>query len=201
MSEATERRRRTRLPAEDRQRQVLDVATRLIAERGYWGMSLREVASACGVSLGAVLHHFSSKDALLLAVLAHRDRLDIAALEDVFGPVTAWLEPPRVTLAALCAAIVARNAEQPEIVRLYSVLAAEALDPRHPAHDHFADRQRNALAGLALFAPAGCDADAAAARALALMDGLQLQWLRDPSRDWLADWRRATAGMAELRPD
>jgi AcrR family transcriptional regulator len=49
--------------------QLIDVATRLFAERGYDGTSIEAVLAGSGVSRGALYHHFPGKDALFLAVL------------------------------------------------------------------------------------------------------------------------------------
>ena len=48
---------------------LVDVATRLFAERGYDGTSIEAVLAESGVSRGSLYHHFPSKDALFWAVL------------------------------------------------------------------------------------------------------------------------------------
>jgi AcrR family transcriptional regulator len=48
---------------------VIDVATRLFAERGYDGTSIEAVQAASGVSRGSLYHHFPGKGALFWAVL------------------------------------------------------------------------------------------------------------------------------------
>jgi AcrR family transcriptional regulator len=187
-----------RLPVEQRREQLLGAATALISERGYWGLSLQDVADACGITLPGVLHHFGSKDGLLVAVLEHRDRLDEAALtEQLAGQFGDGRAPD---LAGICDAIVARNAGQREIVRLYAVLDAESLTPDHPAHAFFAERQRRTLALLSRWGPQAGDGDALARHVLALMDGLQVQWLRDPELDLLASWRAVSRQVPALRP-
>lgn len=184
------------MSAEGRRSQILEVATRLIAERGFWATSLREVGDACGITVAGVLHHFPSKEALLVAVLDRRDQLD----EQVVSArlVAAVGAGEKVTMAQVCREIVARNAGQRELVQLGSVLSAESLDPQHPAHEHFRERQRWVLEGLAECAPVGSDAAALARHALALLEGLELQWLRDPSRNWVEDWDRVAAGIPEF---
>ncbi|MGH2755012.1 MAG: TetR family transcriptional regulator [Actinomycetota bacterium] len=47
---------------------LLDVATRLFADRGYEGTSIEGVLAEAGVSRGALYHHFPSKEALFEAV-------------------------------------------------------------------------------------------------------------------------------------
>ena len=151
--------------------------------------------------MSGVLHHFPSKEALLVGVLECWDALERKALHAVIGTDKLREGAPEVSLGRVCREIIARNVGQREMIRLYSVLQAESLDPDHPAHSYFAERQTRALAGFAQLAPAGSDADAVARRVLALMEGLQLQWLRDPPPDWVQEWQRVTADFPDLRDD
>jgi AcrR family transcriptional regulator len=177
------RRERSRLPAEERRRLIIEAATALVAERGFWGLSMQDVADECGLTVPGLLHHVGSKDGLLVAVLEHRDAEDRRALGD----------PPPADLRALCAALVRRNATQPEIVRLFAVLAAESLAPDHPAHDYFTARQQDVLDALtALARPVAARPEGLARQIVATMDGLQLQWLREPAHtDLVAMWEAA----------
>lgn len=59
------------MPTELRER-ILDEALSLMAERGFAGTSMRQLAEACGVRVAALYHYFESKDALLSAVIAER---------------------------------------------------------------------------------------------------------------------------------
>lgn len=209
MADSISIRRRVRMPAEERRRQIIDVATAIIAERGYWGLSLQDVADSCGLTVNGVLHHVGSKDGLLVAVLDHRDETDARALASLLGidlpddrsiaSLTDIAVERGIGIGAMCRAVVERNAAQPEIVRLYSVLEAESMSPEHPAHDYFTERQRIALSGFArLLAPRDADAEAFARHILAVMDGLQLQWLREPGSDLLAIWDAVSPGVAGL---
>jgi AcrR family transcriptional regulator len=62
---------------------ILDTAERLFATHGFKATSLRAITSEAEANLGAVNYHFSSKDALILAVLRRRmkplnqERLDL----------------------------------------------------------------------------------------------------------------------------
>jgi AcrR family transcriptional regulator len=55
-----------------RKEEILDVATRHFAERGYEGTSMNDVAEAVGVRKASLFYHFETKEALYEAVL---DRL------------------------------------------------------------------------------------------------------------------------------
>ena len=58
-----------RLPAEQRRRQLLDVACEVFAERGFHATSMDDVAGAAGVTKPVLYQHFASKRALFLEVL------------------------------------------------------------------------------------------------------------------------------------
>lgn len=185
---------RTRMSASERLTQILTVSAGLIAERGFRGLTLRDVALECGITEGGVLHHVGTKEQLLVAVLEYRDALDLAQLADLLGVEADVFDTGReapVGLRELCAALVRRNAGQPEIVRLYTVLNGESLDPAHPAHEYFLTRERWALDLFASAAGGAGDAGAErrALQVLAAMDGLQLRWLRDlDGIDLVAEW-------------
>jgi AcrR family transcriptional regulator len=55
--------------AATRREQILDTAARLFAERGFHGVSVVDLGSACGISGPALYKHFPSKDALLAEML------------------------------------------------------------------------------------------------------------------------------------
>jgi AcrR family transcriptional regulator len=193
------RRDRARLPAAERRRQIIEVTTRLIAERGFWGLSMQDVADDCGLTVPGLLHHVGSKDSLLVAVLEHRDDADARSLAAELGvPVDRlWAEGTQlITLAQVCAALVRRNAGQPEIVRLFAVLEAESLAPDHPAHDYFQARQQRTMKTLAALVPPSADPRALAGQVIAMMDGLQIQWLREPGTiDLVAAWDAAAGRL------
>ncbi|MFB9834126.1 TetR/AcrR family transcriptional regulator [Actinoallomurus acaciae] len=65
---------------------ILDQATTLFAERGYAATSLEHVASATGVTRGAVYHHFADKQALFEAVLDAQER---QAIDEIAAVATA----------------------------------------------------------------------------------------------------------------
>lgn len=175
----------------ERRAQILDATASLLAGRGFHGLSIQDVADACGLSQTGVLHHFPTKETLLLELLKDRDARDYEELVE-YGSLTA--ASPADALLAL----VTRNAQRREFVRLYAVLEAESLADDHPAHDYFADRQARALHEFSRIAPAGVDSTAFARSVLAMMDGLQLQWLREPGLDLPDAWLGAAASIPGL---
>ncbi len=179
---------RRRLEPRVRRQQILDTATGLIAARGFHRLSLAEIAEAVGVTNGGLLHYYGSKADLLMAVLEQRDTLDA---QFVRGERAAEADHSTDLLAcrAELLALMRGNASQREIVRLYTVLSAEALDPGHPAHAFFQrrlERSRRLLREMA--AAWHPDPESFAVQVLAFMDGLQLSWLRDPAIDVVAEW-------------
>ena len=58
--------------------QILVAATKLLARQGYAALRVAAVAKEAGVSLGGQLHHFPSKESLVIAVL---ERLSARALD------------------------------------------------------------------------------------------------------------------------
>lgn len=79
-------------PNRDVRQATLDAALALFAERGYFGVGLRDIARRAGVREGALYHYFAGKEALLAALLQD---LDGAA-----DPVRAAVEAPVTDLRA-----------------------------------------------------------------------------------------------------
>jgi AcrR family transcriptional regulator len=59
----------TRLPAEQRRRQLLDVACGVFSTRGFHATSMDDVAAAAGVTKPVLYQHFPSKRALFIELL------------------------------------------------------------------------------------------------------------------------------------
>jgi AcrR family transcriptional regulator len=60
---------RPRARLEQREADIIDAATRLFASDGFHATSTRRIAAEAGVSEGTVFNYFSTKNALLLAIL------------------------------------------------------------------------------------------------------------------------------------
>jgi AcrR family transcriptional regulator len=161
--------------------EIVEAATALFGEVGYRSASLREIAARCGISHPGLLHHFASKELLLQAVLERRDQVDAQGigLDESRGADT----------LARIVALVGRNAERRAIVELFATLSAESVAPDHPAHAYFVERYRNVVVILArAYSEAaedgvladGIDPEDAARELVALLDGLQVQWLLHP---------------------
>jgi AcrR family transcriptional regulator len=164
-----------------RREDILTSAVALYAEAGYQGSSLREIAKRVGITHAGLLYHFPSREALLAAVLERRDA-DDAERERLAGP-------PGLDALRRLLALAEYNVRHPGIVDLYARLAAEAVAPGHPAHDyferHYAQARSYAIESFQVLAGrgelrSGVDPVYAGLTFVALMDGLQVQWLSNP---------------------
>ena len=169
--------------------EILLVALEVFARSGYRGTSLREIAKAAGLSLPGLMHYFDSKEDLLTSVLSERDHLDYELVLGELGELGA-ADPIDGFIA-----VMRHNADVPGLVQLYSTLAAAASDPEHPSHVYFKERfaafraqfvemVREGIAAGTL--PDDLDPLMTASSFLALADGLQLQWMVDPTIDMAA---------------
>ncbi|MET7645448.1 TetR/AcrR family transcriptional regulator [Streptomyces sp. NPDC005426] len=188
---------------------ILESATELFARSGFHAVSLRDIAAHAGLTHAGLLHHFPGKEALLLEVLSLRDQVDAQSLfPGILRPDAP--EPEPAERLRRLVEVVVRNARTPGLVALYAKLAAEASDPEHPAHQYFVTRYRVLRREMtelleALFATAGPEATgdpaAVAQQWLALMDGLQTQWLLEPDTVDMAEQVRAFLRTHGLRPE
>jgi AcrR family transcriptional regulator len=202
MSESTpngERQPRTgkSLKAQQRRQEILQIAMDTFAARGYNNASLQEIADRAGVTQAGVLHYFRSKAQLLTSVLDLRDATDIEQLGSERPRGLAFLRHLVDTAR--------RNTEREGIVRLYSVLSAESVTEGHPAQDYFRDRYAGlramvcealAEAGELGETRADLNIEDAANAIIAVMDGLQVQWLLAPdSVDMAASTDRVISAL------
>jgi len=72
-----------RTPDVQRRRQLLAALVEEFATGGIGDRSLREVAAAVGTSHRMLLHHFASRDELLLAIIEEVERRQMAILSDL----------------------------------------------------------------------------------------------------------------------
>ncbi|MFE5595417.1 TetR/AcrR family transcriptional regulator [Streptomyces sp. NPDC056549] len=189
-----------------RRQKILDTAVDHFGQWGFHASSLARIANDCGITQGGLLHHFRSKEDLLLSVLAQSEQHDE---ERLFGVDPDSYADYLETLVAL----VEENTRRPGIVRMFNVLVGESGNVGHPAHAYFKERYARVLrhtVGVLEEAVrrgelrAGLDCPAVAQEHLAVMDGLQIQWALDPSAMDMparvgAYFRRRYAEMAAAR--
>jgi len=165
-----------------RRLEILDASVDIFGAKGFTGGTLQEIAEQVGMTHAGILHHFGSKEQLLLEVLVHRDETDVAHLEGKHIPDGVALFRHLVKTAFL-------NAQRAGIVQAYAVLSAESVTDDHPGREFFQNRYRNLRDEVSHAFTVVCEeqgvedattiADASAA-ILAVMDGLQVQWLLEP---------------------
>ncbi|WP_137843718.1 TetR/AcrR family transcriptional regulator [Microbacterium sp. 2FI] len=165
-----------------RRRDILDAAVEIFGSKGFTGGTLQEIADQVGMTHAGILHHFGSKDQLLLEVLRHRDETDVADLEEQHIPDGMALFRHLVRTAFV-------NAHRAGIVQAYVVLSAESVTDDHPGRAFFQKRYETLRGEVAHAFQVVCaeqgvtsleTVDLASASILAVMDGLQVQWLLDP---------------------
>jgi AcrR family transcriptional regulator len=178
---------RRRLARDVRRREIIEAATCEIAARGYYGMTVERVALACDLTVPGLLHHFPSKRDIFLAVLDHRDDVDLSAV----GVASGHKRLDRKSSRAVLDELMRHNLGQREVLRLYSVFNAESLNGDHPAHAYFSDRLARARSAVAtLVSKWHPEPESFALQVLTFAQGMQLLWLRDPSIDIAGEWYR-----------
>ena len=178
--------RRARQPRQataERRAEILRAAANTFGSKGYKNGSLTEVAEQVGITHAGVLHHFGSKEQLLVEVLEYRDKEDVRDLEgqhipERHGAVPAprahradERRPPRHRAGLLGAHRRVRHREPPR--------------PRlghRPLH-HPARRDPAAIVEVGGGTVPDDVAACAASAIIGVMDGLQVQWLLDDGVD------------------
>ena len=193
-----------------RREQIIGAATAVFAEYGYAGGSVRTIADRIGVSPASLLQHFGSKEGLLMAVLEDWDRHTVEA------------QPDRRDRAGLLPPAAGGDGRPPGnrgLLELFSTIAAEASSPSPSSPRVHPARYTDNLATLAAHLREAIDAgesreltpaeiDQEVRLVTAVLDGIGLQWLLDPSTDVIASvatyinrtiaaWRRPAARSAK----
>jgi AcrR family transcriptional regulator len=194
---------RTREQPAVRRAMILDEGIRALGEHGFNGVTVQALARRCGISNAGLLYYFGSKDEILIAVLGEIERRET----EVMSPLVASVAPRANTAAPSRAAVVdllrtmaSRFMMKAAQTRFALVLQAESLDPSHPAHAWFSERERMTLDLFAALVAHLVPAPMSTSRQLlGLLQGLGIQWLRADLRfDLLEEWDR---GVAVLLPE
>ena len=165
----------------ERRAEIIASATAIFSAHGYRGGSLRQIAAELGLGLTTVMHHFPTKVSLLAAVLEQEDAADA----DFLGRTR------RDGLIPTVLGVVERNLDRRELVRMFSIVSAEATYPGHEAHDWLRRRYARVIADYAgaiaadraagrIDPPVGDDT-ALAALVITGWEGVQIRWLADDS--------------------
>ena len=159
---------------------ILETALDVIERKGYSATSLRDIAAEVGMTQAGLLHHFGTKENLLVEVLRQRDVVNRRNLTLDPGDEPMTLRTAR------------HNADVPGLVQLYVSLEAAAADHEHPAHEFFLRRNDMVFGTIRRDIearqndgsfPSDVDAAMMARVLLALSDGLQAEWQIDRDVD------------------
>lgn len=162
---------------------IIEAANHYFAENGFHGTAMSDIAREAGLTGPGLLHHFPNKEELLTAVLEQRDAADQERLTKLFE------ESSSTRIFGILQSLMEHNQASPEMVRLFTVLVTECIAQDHPGHDFFVQRYRNYrhkyLYMMREYQEGGYIRSDIAVEQLsvlvmAMMDGLQIQWLLDP---------------------
>ena len=188
MSESTQGANKKR-ERRDRTEEILREATKIFGIHGFRGTTLSSVAKAVNLSEPGLLHYFPSKVNLLQSVLEYRDQKDVERLMGEFSSDN----PPLFTALNK---LMADNEKKPVMIRLFTVLVGESIRQDHPSHNYFKDRYTNTrktiIENLTILSKAkeikpNINIDKVATLIIAVMDGLQIQWLLHPEEVSMSD--------------
>ena len=187
--------KRTRKSPQERRAEVLDAAVQLISERGFNGISIQDVADRVGISKQGVLRYVGSKDNML-AMVFNEYYGQTGTPEDFFASGMPGSNPTAPLFPAYLRYLVKHNSRRRMMVQLFTVLSAESLNPDHPLHDEFMERMDNIWAHYSRYpwlvppqlGPWEESMRPVVRKAMEIMDGIQLWWLREPEVDLCAEW-------------
>jgi AcrR family transcriptional regulator len=169
-----------------RREQLLQAALTAFAARGYRGASLASIASDVQISQPGLLHHFPTKEHLLVRVLEYHEDRNTERIEMAIA---------NASLADGLLDLARHHEANPEFIRLFVVLAAESVDPEHPAHDWFVERYRHIRVWLRAQVAdeqrrgrmtSAIDPDTITQLLVSVLDGLELQHLLDTDQVQIA---------------
>ncbi|BDC49493.1 hypothetical protein F183_A18090 [Bryobacterales bacterium F-183] len=119
---------KNRLSAGERKQAIIEAAIRLFSEKGFRGVTTRELAQAVGVSEPVLYQHFQTKQEIYSGIL---DSMS-ADLEAKVGQTRALIANPELTdreiLRSMAMAMTQWYVEKPEFCRLLHFGALEAQE-------------------------------------------------------------------------
>lgn len=189
-----ERPRRIRKSPQERKSEIVKATAKLIAQKGYNGISLKDVADELHMTQQGVLHYVKNKAGLLsLLITDIYDRQGTP--EDFAASGLPGSDPSGMLLPAYFRFLVKHNSQRRMLVQLYTVLEAEALQPGHPLYDYFQERPIRVWDYYSEYtwrlpdSVGGWDNMRSLVRkSIEAMDGIQLRWLREPPISLYDEW-------------
>lgn len=189
--------RQTKEVAQETRSRLLDTAEHVFSERGVSRTSLAEIATAAGVTRGAVYWHFKNKADLFEAMM-ERAVLPMEQMNERIGDST--LDDPLGYIKASAMGVLSRLASDERMQRVFDIVNhkceyVDEMEPLRKRHhdscmeciDHVETGFRSAIRKGAL--PRGVNARRAARGMHALIDGMIVNWLLN--RDFISLTRDA----------
>ena len=180
---------------------IIHSAMESFAQNGFRGAKMADIAQAAGLTGPRLLHHFPSKTHLLMEVLKERDRIHKEQTDET-------LQKNNNDILEVAAELVEQNQATPGIIQLFNLLVAESISPEHPAHGYFKQRYHNGREAWVQIIAQGqaqgdirsdISADDLGVLLLAMMDGLQVQWLMEPEKIEMARIFRVFVNLLKNR--
>ena len=119
---------------------ILRAAAREIADRGFHGMSMRELARSAEMSLSNLYNYFPSKEEILFALQREAFEVLVASAEEALAGVGAATPSADARLYVFISHHVRYVAEHPEVMRVLVHEAASLPTPRRRAVRHLKER-------------------------------------------------------------
>lgn len=174
---------------------ILDTAEQVFREKGVGHTTLAEIATAAGVTRGAIYWHFENKAALLQA-MNDRVHLPLEAMHQALADMA--LKDPLAKLRESAHGVLAQVANDPRSRRVFEIFSfkcefvgdmAEMLDrQRESRRDCLGDLEENLRQAVQKGQlPKQVDIHSTAIGIYALVDGLIENWLLDPESFDLVD--------------
>ncbi|WP_427885515.1 TetR/AcrR family transcriptional regulator [Kribbella sp. GL6] len=164
----------------ERRERIVQSAAAVFGELGYIGGSLRAIADRVGASPATLIQYFGSKEGLLTSVLEDwtKQTRESSLPESVRG--LAYFRQMR--------ALMEFHVHHRGLLELFITMAAEATNAEHPARDFIQQRYatglelwtgklREAIADGEVPALTDEQIDTEIRTLVAVLDGLELQWL------------------------
>lgn len=189
-----EGKKRIRKSPEERKREIVTAASRLIGEKGYYGTSLKDIADAIGMSQPGLLHYIGNKERLLSLLVT--DNYDQEGTpEDFSKSGLPGSDPEGMNFPAYLRFLVRYNAQRRSMLQLYMVLESEGFSPEHPLHDYFEERPNLVWEHYSKYrwnippeVGGWGNMRQTVRMCLEAMDGIQLRWMRKPPVDLYDEW-------------
>jgi TetR/AcrR family transcriptional regulator, transcriptional repressor of bet genes len=162
---------------------LLDAVTQVLLEDGFEGVSVRRVASLAGVSIGAVQHHFPTKDAMLNAAMDRASRQFQERLEAKLPSDPTAEQALRAVVKELLASDPDRHSDTVIWTqRLARAMVDQEMAARHAGEWQQVEDLISRLLGASRPQRSEAWARDGAAHLLAVLDGLAVSQVAEPQR-------------------